>query len=149
MRGFPLINLLAVALALVALLIPLLRLNTPARAAVESTAALAHGEDGRPAAAEVPVSISLRFVREPLKLEMKVEGRVLNFTGSGLERTARTALPLRDGAFELDTAVSWPADAAGSVVEISVAPDGREELRQNLWAEGAEASDILRFEWKK
>ncbi|MES2706136.1 MAG: hypothetical protein V4726_05970 [Verrucomicrobiota bacterium] len=143
MRGFPLINLLAVLGALTALLIPLLRLNTPARA-VEAPAS-----SERPAAAETPVALNLRFVREPVRFEVKAEGRILPFSGTGLERSARVGLPLREEALELEVNVTWPAEAAGSVAEISVSPDSRGELKQNVWADGTEASEVLRFEWKK
>ncbi|MDB6132500.1 MAG: hypothetical protein JWM59_743 [Verrucomicrobiales bacterium] len=145
MRGFPLINLLAVLGALAALLYPLLRLNTPARAVSPQP------DDGETAirAAEVPVTVGLRFVREPLRLEVKAGGRILEFSSNGLERTVHTALPMPDRALELDMSVTWPPDAAGSVAEVAVAPDGLAEQRQNVWADGAGASEILRFEWKK
>lgn len=146
MRGFPLINLLAVFGALAALLIPLLRLNTPARA---GDVELSGSADIHATSTELPVRLSLRFVREPLALEVKAEGRTLEFPAGGLERAASVTLPLHDKALELDVRVTWPPDAAGSVAEISVAPNGLEDRRQNVWAEGTEASEILRFEWKK
>lgn len=145
MRGFPLINLLAVLGALAALLMPLLRLNTPARAVSPPP----DGGEAAVRAAEVPVTVGLRFVREPLSLEVKAGGRTLEFSPGGLERAVRTALPMPDRALELDVSVTWPPDAPGSMAEVSVVPDGLAEQRQNVWADGAGASEILRFEWRK
>lgn len=143
MRGFPLMNLLAVLALLAVLLVPLLRLNTPVRA--DSVPGLHGSGEVLPT---VPVLIRIRFASAPFRAGVSVEGQGLELTGSGLERQTRGDWILHDGSLELDVEAAWPEGSPGSMAEISVAPDGLDERKQNVWAGNGMISEILRFEWR-
>lgn len=143
MRGFPLLNLLAVLALLAGVLVPLLRLNTPARADSGPTSQASGG-----VLPTVPILISIRFASAPSRAKVRVEGQRLELTGSGLERQARGEVVMHDGSLELDVEATWPEGIPGTMAEISVAPDGLDERKQNVWAQEGEVSEILRFDWR-
>ncbi len=140
MRGFPLINLLAVAAILAVMLIPLLRVDRPsARRAVEGSAMPAE---------TVPVTLLLRGVHAPSVISVTVDGQPVALRGEGLERQGEARMPRRDQALELELKASWPTDTGDTMVEVKAAPDGMEEQAQNVWAEAGAADEIVRFTWR-
>lgn len=141
MRGFPLLNLLALAGALAVLLIPLLRVDRPAaaRRMVEPAAAVAPG---------VPVTLLLRAVHAPVSLEVTAEGKPVVWRGEGQERQAETTLTAGSAALELEVKATWPAGTPATLLELKAAPDGMEEQMRNVWAEGGMVEEIVRFTWR-
>ena len=147
MRGFPLMNLLILAGLLALLVVPLARVNTPG---VKPAVEMSGPAD---AVAVVPVRVVLRFVHAPQEVAIAVEGKPLALRGNGLERTAEAQLPMGDGALEFSLKATWEAlpGAGPGMMEVKVAPDGREEQMQNVWSDqaGAPVEEVVRFTWRK
>jgi hypothetical protein len=141
MRGFPLLNLLAVAGALLLMVIPLLRIDRPMRAGVVSPA------EAGPAAA-LPVTVMLRFVHEPQSVILTQDGQPVAFSGTGLERQAETKMVASERSLELSLKATWPPGAGSTMVEVRVAPEAWAEQQQNVWAEGGAVDEIIRFNWR-
>lgn len=143
MRGFPLLNLFAVALLLLAVAIPLLRMNSPV-----VQPALPKGTSS-PGAGAVPVTVLLRFADPPQEASVSAEGQLVALRGTGLERQASLPLPLRDGALEFEIKATWPAGTGPSMIEFRVAPEGMAEQWQNLWSDGGAVEEWVRLTWRK
>lgn len=144
MRGFPLVNLLSVAAVLLLLLWPLIRMDRPVGPGSGSDPAPA----GAPAGAGIPVMLGLRFVREPLRVELSQGNERVVLRGSGLERQAETRLDPAGRSLELSVEAAWPPGTGSSLIEVKAAPDGLPEQLQNLWGEEDSVSDIIRFTWR-
>ncbi len=147
MRGFPLLNLLAVAAVLLLMLWPLLRVDRPV-VAPDPVAATATAMATATDPGSIPVMLGLRFVTEPLSVQVRLEEEVLTLQGSGRERQAVTRLVPADRSLELAVEVVWPPGTGTSMMEVRAAPDGMAEQQQNLWAEDGSLSDIIRFAWR-
>lgn len=143
MRGFPLLNLLAVVAVLLLMLWPLLRLERPPA----DVPALS----GAPAAANpatVRVFLGLRFAEAPQSVRVRLGEELVALRGSGLDRQAITHLIPDDRSLELEVEAVWPPGTGDSVIEVRAAPDGMPEQLQNIWGEDGSASDIIRFSWR-
>ena len=141
MKGFPLKNLIAIVIALVALAIPLLRVDRPAPATAAEAVEVASAES-------VPVMLRLRLVHLPSTLEIAREGKTVLLHGEGLERQGATFLTNNGTALELACKATWPAGTPGTMMEVRAVPDGLPELQQNVWAEAGQAKEIVRFSWR-
>ena len=141
MRGFPLMNLLAVVVVLAALLVPLLRVDRPVeRSSLADSPVFAQ--------ATVPVMLLLRGIHAPSEVNMTVEGESVPLRGTGLERQGTTRLRLLDRALEVSVKATWPPGTPATVLELCAAPDGMADQFRNVWAEAGAADEIVRFSWR-
>jgi hypothetical protein len=142
MRGFPLMNLLAVGAILLALMVPLLRVDRPQPVPSSSSPAVVPQQSG------TPVMVLLRFVHAPVEASLTVGGKVIPLRGAGLERQGETSLTERGQALEMEFKAAWPPGSAATMVEMRAAPDGMPEQQQNIWADAGSADEIVRFMWR-
>lgn len=135
-------NLLAVGAILLALMVPLLRVDRPRPVPSLSGPAVVAPQSA------TPVMVLLRFVHAPVELSLTVGDQVIPLRGAGLERQGETILTERDQALEMEFKAAWPPGTAGTMVELRAAPDGMPEQQQNIWADAGEADEIVRFMWR-
>ena len=135
-------NLLAVGAILLALLVPLLRVDRPRPVPSSSSPAVVSQQSG------TPVMVLLRFVHAPVEASLTVGGKVIPLRGGGLERQGEAILTERDEALEMEFKAAWPPGTAGTMVELRAAPDGLPEQQQNIWADAGAADEIVRFTWR-
>ncbi len=135
-------NLLAVGAILLALMVPLLRVDRPRPVPSSSSPAVVAQQSG------TPVMVLLRFVHVPVEVSLTVGDQVIPLRGAGLERQGETILAERDQALEMELKAVWPPDAAGTMVELRAAPDGLSEQQQNIWADAGSVDEIVRFMWR-
>ena len=101
-------NLLAVGAILLALMVPLLRVDRPRPVPSSSGPAVVAQQSG------TPVMVLLRFVHAPVEVSLTVGGQVIPLRGAGLERQGETILAERGQALEMELKAAWPPDAAGT-----------------------------------
>lgn len=159
MRGFPLLNLLLTLLVLAGAVYPAMRrvtgrLDDPPPPAGETSSSSGESRTDSPeAAGTVPALLSLRLAHPAAEFEVKAGERTLWLEKAeppSAERQATLELPWEENGVEFTLRVRWPEDTPDTVAEVSVAPDGLETLRQNVWSAGeAEVEEVLRFTWPK
>ena len=135
-------NLLAVGAILLALMVPLLRVDRPRPVPSSSSPAVVSQQSG------TPVMVLLRFVHAPVEASLTVGGKVIPLRGGGLERQGEAILTERDEALEMEFKAAWPPGIAATMVEFRAAPDGMPEQQQNIWADAGSADEIVRFMWR-
>ena len=135
-------NLLAVGAILLALLVPLLRVDRPRPVPSPGGPAVVSQQSG------TPVMVLLRFVHPPLEASLTVGDQVIPLRGAGLERQGEAILTERGRALEIEFKAAWPPGTAGPMVELRAAPDGLPEQQQNIWADAGAADEIVRFTWR-
>lgn len=141
MRGFPLMNLLAIGAILAALLIPLLRVDRPPQRPLQT-------ESLRKEEAYVPVTLLLRAVHAPSALTLTVEGTPVPLRVTGLQQEGTARLRVEDRSLEVALKAAWPTGTPGTLLEVRAAPDGMEEQTANIWTEGGPVDEIVRFGWR-
>ena len=135
-------NLLAVGGILLALMVPLLRVDRPRPVPSSRNPAVVAPQSG------TPVMVLLRFVHVPVEVSLRVGDQVIPLRGAGLERQGEAILAERDEALEMEFKAAWPPGTAGTMVELRAAPDGMPEQQQNIWADAGTADEIVRFTWR-
>ena len=135
-------NLLAVGGILLALMVPLLRVDRPRPVPSSRSPAVVAPQSG------TPVMVLLRFVHVPVEVSLRVGDQVIPLRGAGLERQGEAILAERDEALEMEFKAAWPPGTAGTMVELRAAPDGMPEQQQNIWTDAGTADEIVRFTWR-
>jgi hypothetical protein len=172
MRSSPLLMLALVGGGLALIAVPLVRL-TGAEGAwrggmVGRGAGEVQGGDGE--ASGLPVLVRLRFAHEPLRVLVTQDGRevilveapgraaggevekrgvLMGPTGEPGEVEKRGVLMGPTGEpVELVVEASWPEGTGLTALGVELEPDGLENRRETVWAEGGSASELLTFSWK-
>lgn len=136
MGGSPIVRLLLVVVAMLALLVPLRSLTTHPAAPPEPAAVAAPEETGK-------VRVAVRSTRVPFHFEIRHLGTLV-WSGDGdgpLER--ELAIPFPEEGIDLLVDGTW-AEAGPSVLRVEVQPAGASPIVRMLWGEES-VSDVLTF----
>jgi hypothetical protein len=156
MRSSPLLMLALVGGGLALIAVPLVRL-TGAEGAwrggmVGRGAGEVQGGDGE--ASGLPVLVRLRFAHEPLRVLVTQDGREVilveapgRAAGGEVEKRGVLMGPTGEPV-ELVVEASWPEGTGLTALGVELEPDGLENRRETVWAEGGSASELLTFSWK-
>jgi hypothetical protein len=147
MRGFPLLNLLAVMALLAAMAWPLVLLSKDTDAPVVVA---------QPAAVVTPDTATLKETNCTLKLVHPVKQASLWQEGKpvyvwempGEERLlfAKVPLEFHRQDLEVELRLEWPESTPETAVELILEPEILEARKQTVWAEGS-TEEVLTFTW--
>ncbi len=137
MRGWPSIELAALACALALVVLPLHAFTfgrRPAPPGGHSLPAHVHPDDG----AFRVIHASLRFAHPPQRFEVSVADQtVWSGRPGGMTRVAgRFEASLPDGFLDLRLEVEWPENTPESAVELTLEPDEMETRSRTVWGTG-------------
>lgn len=140
MRGFPLVNLLVVAVVLA--VTGWWPLRRAARVAPPAPQAVSSSESD---AETVPAWVSLRFAHVPERAEVRQSGEVVAECAG--DWSGPVSLSVVEGVAELEVTAAWPEGTGDTVVEVRVEPDGLPARTENVWSDGPEAAGLVQFQW--
>jgi hypothetical protein len=137
MRGSPLLRLLAVVIALLAVLWPLRRLTTHRTEAPSVAAPTA-------VAPESNVHLVLTSTSFPFTFEVSHLGKTIwkgEATESSVTKDVKMVFPSE--GIDLSVEAKWPGDKQGAV-KLDVTPDESDTMTKTLWGSGS-VSGVLTF----
>ena len=137
MRGSPLLRVLLVVIALLAVLWPLRRLTTHRTEAPSVAAPTA-------VAPESNVHLVLTSTSFPFTFEVSHLGKTIwkgEATESSVTRDVKMVFPSE--GIDLSVEAKWPGDKQGAV-RLDVTPDERDTMTKTLWGSGS-VSGVLTF----
>jgi hypothetical protein len=148
MRGWPLVELLGLSIALALLVLPLhaftlgrrpLSAPSPSPVPVVPTA-----DTGERTAAR----ITARFAHPPLRLRVSSESETIWELPSPSAQLVATEceLPLGTVGIDLRVEAEWPAGTPETVIELALEPDELETLSRTAWGQGT-VDAILTYTW--
>lgn len=142
MRGFPLINLLIVALLLSLMAVPLLMLarDSAPRVAAPSADATVSSSAAR---------LRVRLVHAPEAAEVHQHGKLIHawkFPQDGLELECGVEMDAAGKMLELEVVIRYTAGTPETVAEVTVTPEEFDEKWANVWGRG-ETRETLNFRW--
>ncbi len=146
MRGWPLVELLGITLALLLALIPLVSFTRSGSAALVET----QGVSLVPAESQlVEVYLVCRFAHPPSSFRVSQDGRVLwqeQNPEPASEYVGDAKIDLPEEGAELQVEVKWPEGTPHTVVELWLEPDAWEGKGVTMW--GRETlNEIVSYRW--
>jgi len=146
MRGFPLLNALAVLAGMALLWFPLSRLTGRDRGmpAPSSTAETVVGD------APIPIVLRLRFAHPPLRASVSHLGALLweSDDPDAMEAGFESALAIPPEGIDLALDADWPEDTPETALQLEVEPEALESRTAVVWGRGS-LHEILTFVWQQ
>ncbi|MFN0127265.1 MAG: hypothetical protein ACKV19_11335 [Verrucomicrobiales bacterium] len=152
MRSSPLVLLALVAAGFGLVSVPLARL-TGAERVGRGAGEVRVGPSVAGAADDVRAVVRVRYVHEPERVVLSVEGHVVaEFAGpweaGGGLRELEVAVPIEEGEpLEVLVEARWPTGTPTTALGVEWEPDGFETRRQTVWAGDGEVVEALTFLW--
>ena len=148
MRGSPPLQLLFVALGLLAFAWPLHRLTAGRDGAPGAGSSMA----GKVKAADdsVKATVFVRFAHRPESVEI-LQGPASLWKAERPENSpveVPVTISIHDEAAELTVRATWPAGSPETAIGLTVEPDGHEGRESTVWSVDGSVDRVVAFQWK-
>ncbi len=148
MRGWPLLELLGLSVALALLVLPLHAFTLGRRPVTDADPSPKSFVSPSEPIERTAARISARFAHPPRRMRVSSEGETIWEVSSpaGQFASSECDLPIAAMGIELRVEAEWPAGTAETVVELALEPDGLETLARTAWGKGT-LDAILTYKW--